>query len=344
MRMKSDSRFSANDGEKIKKILILAETEEGKLRRSFSELLAKAKAILPEAVCGAVYIGAENPAVLGALRTSGIDALYAAEDARLAVFHPEWHCALLELAIRAFDPDLLLICATAAGEELAPAMGVRFHTGVAAHCLDISVGEDGETVQMVPAFGGKVIGEICIPATRPRIVTVKEGIFSFENRPRAREDCALVMLDTRMLRDLDASIEVIDATFDEHDGPAVEGADFVVCGGYGLRDKASFDTLKELAEHFSGALGYTRPALDSGLADDASNMIGTSGKAVRPKVYIGFGVSGASHHVCGIKNAGTVISVNNDPLAPIFDTSDFYAVGDAPKIAEALLALVKSGS
>jgi electron transfer flavoprotein alpha subunit len=333
-----------NDTTKIRKILIFADTTEGKALHSFREMFSKAKEICPEALCAAAYIGEENPDVRSALQTSGIDVLYVAEDNLLENFHPQYYCAILEEALKDFDPDLLLICATAVGEELAPAMGVRFGTGVAAHCVDIGIDEEGETVQLVPAFGGKVIGEIYIPATRPRIVTVKPGIFSLPQKPYAGKDCAIVPIDTKRLKSMDTSIEVIEAVESEYAGLPVEQADLIVCGGYGLKNKASFDSLKKLAEHLSGALGYTRPAVDSGWVEHERNMIGTSGKTVKPKVYIGFGISGATHHVCAMKNSGTVISVNNDPAAAIFNVSDFYAVDDASTIIDAMIEITESNT
>ncbi|MDR1028733.1 MAG: electron transfer flavoprotein subunit alpha/FixB family protein [Clostridiales Family XIII bacterium] len=331
-----------NNPRKIKKALILADVAAGEIQQSFWELLTKVKQICPEAICGAVYIGGEYPEARETLRQSGVDVLYAAEDALLDIFRPDYHCLMLETAIRDFDPDLLLICATAEGEELAPTMGVRFRTGVAAHCVDLKIDEEGEPVCLVPAFGGKVVGEIYIPATRPRIATIKAGIFSASNQTREQKTCPTVIpIDTEVLKSRHGSIEPIGIVESAPGGRSVDKADLVVCGGYGLKDKDAFASLEKLAEYFAGAVGYTRPAVESGRPENERNLIGTSGKTVTPKVYVGFGVSGATHHVCGMKNAGTVISVNNDPNAAIFGMSDFYAVGDASKILDAMTAITE---
>ena len=117
----------------------------------------------------------------------------------------------------------------------------------------------------------------------------------------------------------------------------VESAEVVVCGGYGVGSKENFGNLEKLAGMLSGAVGCTRPAVDAGLMEDETNMVGTSGKSIRPKLYIGAGISGAAHHVCGMKDAGTIISINNDPEASIFEASDYKIVADADTIIQAII-------
>jgi electron transfer flavoprotein alpha subunit len=99
--------------------------------------------------------------------------------------------------------------------------------------------------------------------------------------------------------------------------------------------------LERLAVALGGAVGYTRPVFDNGWVKDERGMIGTSGKTVRPKVYLGFGISGATHHVCGVKDAGTIISVNRDPDADIFTASDYKIVADGASVIEEMLRLLE---
>lgn len=95
--------------------------------------------------------------------------------------------------------------------------------------------------------------------------------------------------------------------------------------------------LEQLADALGAAVGCTRPAVDEGWAEGEHMMVGTSGKTIKPKVYLAIGISGATHHVCGMKDAGIIISINNDPKAPIFNVSDFKIVADLEEILSVLL-------
>ena len=260
---------------------------------------------------------------------------------------------MLEKTIGEEQPELVLIGATALGGEAAPALGVRFETGVAAHCVDIRIGEDGQLTFVIPAFGGRALGEIFIPdakAGRPAIATVKPGMFREPEEGLAESLCAagrcrIIDVDAMAA---DGRIPVGEKTQGafrmtgvsprEHGAGSIAQAELILCGGYGLGSKEVWDKLEKLADRLGGAAACTRAALDAewGCAEDS--MIGTSGRAVRPKVYIGFGISGAAHHTCGIAGAGTVISINNDKDAEVFAASDYKGVLDAEQVIDALLA------
>lgn len=252
---------------------------------------------------------------------------------------------IMENAIRTEKPQLVLIGATALGEEVAPALGIRFRTGVAAHCMDININDEGRTAFMVPAFGGKVIGEIFIPGAcddAPAIATVKPGMFSdFGGQ-----------VEGHRIMDMDAEIEEgrisageeIHGAFKltgirerESAGEDISKAKLIICGGYGLGKEENWEKLKTIADRLGGAAGCTRAALDAEWGCSESSMIGTSGITVRPKVYVGFGISGASHHICGIRDADVIISINRDKNAEVFAASDYKGVFDAEQVIDALL-------
>lgn len=327
----------------IKKVLIYAEIFDGTLSPAYRELLSKAKALFAgrEIVCAAAYAAPRRANLAEAIRNSGVRELYMMDSPLLEIYHPEYHAKALETIVRLADPDVLLIAETSAGEELAPALGVRFRAGVTAHCADLVLREDGELAQMVPAFGGKVIGEIFTPDTRPKIVGVKPGMFIASDI--AAEECAVIDVNPSVLAELTPALEVLSVERKTAPRLSVTDADVVVCGGFGMGTEENFKLLGNISNSLSGAVAGTRPAADAGWIEDESNMIGTSGKSVRPKLYMGFGISGAAHHVCGIKDAGTIISVNNDPDAEIFSVSDYKAVGDAAEIARAIAERLRGG-
>ena len=259
---------------------------------------------------------------------------------------------MLDKTIREEKPELVLIGATALGEEAAPALGVRFETGVAAHCVDIKENEEGRLTFVIPAFGGRAVGEIFIPgaaAGKPAIATVKPGMFP----DPAGGECAdeYVAAHCRVI-DVDAMAEdgripkgsktqgafrMTGVRPREHLSGSITNADIIVCGGYGLGSEDVWNKLKQLADRLGGAAACTRAALDAGWGCAEDSMIGTSGRAVRPKIYIGFGISGAAHHTCGITGADTIISINNDKDAEIFAASDYKGVFDAEQVIDALL-------
>ncbi len=260
---------------------------------------------------------------------------------------------MMEKTIREEQPQLVLIGATALGEEIAPALGVRLQTGVAAHCVDIKVNEEERLAFMIPAFGGRAIGEIFIPgaeAGKPAIATVKPGIFQeaegwdYEEAVRSKAECRLIDVDTLSEEGMIPEGSRTQGTFRlagieprEHSAGSIAGADLILCGGYGLGSEEVWRKLETLAGKLGGAAACTRAALDAEWGCTEDMMIGTSGRAVRPKVYIGFGISGAAHHTCGITAAGTVISINSDKDADAFAVSDYKGVFDAERVLDALL-------
>ena len=247
---------------------------------------------------------------------------------------------MMEKAINEEQPELVLIGATALGEEVAPALGVRFRTGVAAHCVDIKVNEEGRVTFIIPAFGGRAVGEIFIPdakAGRPAIATIKPGMFPQPADDKTADKCRVIEVDAKAR----GAFRMVEAKPREHLAGNIANADIIVCGGYGLGNEEVWHKLEELADRLGGAPACTRAALDAewGCAEDS--MIGTSGRAVRPKVYIGFGISGAAHHTCGITGADTIISINSDKDAEIFAASDYKGVFDAEQVIDALLREIR---
>jgi electron transfer flavoprotein alpha subunit len=323
------------------RIMIYAQADSKDcIESSYFELLSKAKNIFNRGSekFAAVLMGSHLEDAKKLLAVSGVDIVYAIDDSRLETFNPEFYIPAMEEAVHEFGPDVLLIGATPIGEEIAPALGQRLKTGVAAHCVDLTVNEEGQFIQMVPAFGGKVIGEIFIPNARPQIASVKPGIFQRESLDAG--GCEVVDIPTDVLDRIQPRINVLSRAEADHNRCSVEKADVVVCGGFGVGSEACWCELEKLAEKLNGAVGCTRPALDANWMKESADMIGTSGKTIRPKLYFGIGVSGSAHHICGIQNTDTIISVNNDPDADIFKYSDYKIVMDSATILSELLRLV----
>ena len=324
-----------------KKIMIYAELLHNEVQPVTYELLSQVRCIFPQpdVTVALAVMGDQIDCAVGELSGSGADVIYSMCSPLLDIFHIDYFEAALFKAVEDFDPDILLTPATAQGEELAPTLGITLRTGVAAHCVDLQV-IDGNFVQLTPAFGGKVISEIYTPHTRPQIASVKPGTFCAEElAPKAAE---IRPLDMGFLCGLETGIRVLGLEETPLTGRQLEAADIVICGGYGVGNAENWQQLERLADKLGGATGYTRSVVDCGWVNDESRMIGTSGKTIKPKVYLGIGISGATHHVCGMKDAGVVISVNNDAEADVFAVSNYKVVADGMAIISALNELLEA--
>ena len=130
---------------------------------------------------------------------------------------------------------------------------------------------------------------------------------------------------------------MLSATPRETAGSDIAKAQVILCGGFGIGSSENWEKLVQIADKLGGAAGCTRPVVDMEWGPDEYSMIGTSGRTVKPKIYVGFGISGAAHHVCGIQDAGVIISINNDKEAEVFKVSDYCGVFDAGQVIDDLL-------
>ena len=326
---------------KINKIMIYAEISNNKVSGSYYELLSKAKELLSDddSKIACFIAGSNISPLIKEVSTSGADEVYSIDDKRLDLFNIDFLAASLLDAVNCFNPDVILISATSIGEELAPTMGLKLKTGVAAHCLDVSINEEGELVQVVPAFGGKVVGEIYTPNTNPKIVSIKPGLLSIEEI--AKKQAMVTIIAPSILDGVSSRIEALEIALDTSEEVPIDKSDFVICAGYGISSCDIAEDLKTISSSLNGAIGFTRPAIDAGMASNENNMIGTSGKSVKPKVYLGVGVSGSTHHICGIKDSEIIIGVNRDDKSELFNMCDYKAVADGEIIIKELAELIR---
>lgn len=325
-------------------IWVVAEQTVGGVSRVSFELLAKARELKAQgklqAPVTAILLGEKLDDYTAKLMEAGAEAIILVDHPALRYFQNETYAAILKALVEQKQPSIILMGATAAGSDLAPTLGAKLHTGVSAHCVDMRLNEGGNLVAVVPAFGGKVLGDILCTNFRPQIATVRPGIlgkvicFMSQKCPIERFDITDILAQDK------GRIKAIGITHEETKGVPLEEAEIVVAGGFGMETKENWQYLEKLAALLGGAVGCTRPPIDEGWAQECQ-MIGTSGKSVRPKVYIGMGISGATHHICGMKDAGLVISINKDEKSPIFDVSDVRITTDVatilPLIIEGLL-------
>lgn len=316
------------------------EQRAGVLHEVGLELLGKARE-LAEASGGtvaAVLLGENVARWSGRLIEHGANLVLLAEHPLLEPYRLLPYTSVLAQAVRQYQPAIMLFGATSLGMELAPRLAARLNTGLSAHCIDLKLDANGNLLQMVPGWGGGVVATIKCPAHRPQMATVMPGVMQ-KCEPAARSGQVIKLpIDA----DLDTSgPQVLEVHREEPKGRPLEAAEVVVAGGWGIGGPEGWQLLEELVGLLGGAVGATRPPVDEGWALEAQ-MIGQSGKTVRPRLYIGVGISGMSHHVVGMEGSEVVVAINSDPQAPIFEVADIVIVGDYREILPPLLDEMRS--
>ena len=235
------------------------------------------------------------------------------------------------------NPQIILIGSTFMGRELAPLIAAKLGTGLTAHCIDLVLDDNGVLEQQIPAYGGLM--SIVCPEKRPQIATVARGVFPM---PNLDEDRSGSVLPVEPPQGIKIRVQTLEVVHTEPEGVPLETAPIVVAGGAGAGSLEGWLEIQELADTLKAAFGSTRPAVDEGWTD-LETMIGQSGKMVNPDLYIGVGLSGEQQHMVGITGAKVMITINNDPKAPVFEQVDYGIVEDCrifiPALVERIMKL-----
>ena len=316
-------------------VWVFIEQRRGVVHDVGLELLGKARELADAAGAqvAALLLGDGVTPLADTLISLGADVVLVADHPALEPYRLLPYTQLLAEVCRARQPDILLFGATSLGVELAPRLAARLQTGLSAHCIDLQLDADGHLLQMVPGWGGGVVATIKTPDRRPQMATVMPGVMKkLQPAPRSGQ-----VIPLSWSEDLDLpGPRVLEVHREEPQELPLESAEIVVAGGFGVGGPEGWQRLEELARLLGGAVGATRPPVDEGWATE-EQMIGQSGKTVRPRLYIGVGISGMSHHVVGMEEAEFVVAINTDPKAAIFDFADLAIVGDQREIIPLLL-------
>ncbi|AKH98508.1 electron transfer flavoprotein subunit alpha/FixB family protein [Halanaeroarchaeum sulfurireducens] len=233
------------------------------------------------------------------------------------------------------NPDIALIGGTHTGRDFAGRVAVPTYAGLTADCTELDVEEDtGLLLARRPTFGGDAMATIKCTTHRPQMSTVRAGVFDPADRDEDRE----------------GEIEHVEVTVDEDDAHSriidrvvsdvvdITDAEIVVAGGFGT--EGDFSPIEDLADALGGEVAASREAVEEGWAEPA-RQVGQTGKTVRPELYIAAGISGAIQHLEGMDDAKTVVAVNSDENAPIFENADYGIVGDLFEVLPELTERVR---
>ena len=318
----------------ISKILVLAESADGKVATSTLELLTGARATGATVEAVIAGDGAAEAAELGAF---GASKVYATGDLSGSLLGVPVASAIAGLIGADGAHELILIAQTYDGRDIAGRLSVKLDKTVLTNGVGLSV--DGDTVVVDHAvFGGTKIVKASFTGAGPHIVLIRPKSFAAE--PAGGAAAAVESVSVGDAGATDAA-KVTERHVEERTGPKLDEAAIVVSGGRGLGEAGKYAMVESLAKLLHGAPGASRAIVDAGWVPYAY-QVGQTGKTVKPEVYIAAGISGATQHMVGMKNAKNIIAINKDKEAPIFGIADLGIVGDVhkvlPKLIEALQA------
>jgi electron transfer flavoprotein alpha subunit len=303
-------------------VLVLVDHFEGEIKKSTYELLTAARALGEPS---AVVVGSPGTAgkLADGLKAHGAEKIYVAESDSDAFLSPE--VDVLAALVEAKSPAAVLVGATADGKEVAGRLAVRSGSALLNDVVGVSA--DGVTHSV---FGGAYIAEAKATTPHP-VITLRPGSVEIETASGAGAEETVDVPATVGRAAKVTSREPITGG----DRPELTEASVVVSGGRGVGSAESFSVVEELADSLGAAVGASRAAVDSGYYPHQF-QVGQTGKTVSPQLYIALGISGAIQHRAGMQTSKTIIAVNKDPEAPIFEIADFGVVGDLFKIAPQL--------
>jgi electron transfer flavoprotein alpha subunit len=312
-------------------VWVLAEQRDGKIRVETLELLGKGRELAGDldSQLVAVLLGYNVGDQCQELISYGADKVIWIDDPRLEHYQTSIYTDAVTQQILELKPEILLIGATYLGRDLAPRLARRLGTGLTADCTGLSVDKEARLlVQTRPAFGGNIMASIVTPQNRPQMATVRPRVMKALDRDGARKgEVAKVSLDT----DLKALVKIVERVKEGEKGVNLEEADIIVAGGRGVGSPEKFEVIEELAKALGGEVGASRDVVDDGWIS-STHQVGQTGKTVRPKLYIACGISGAVQHIAGMREAETIVAINSDPEAPVFQIADYGIVADLHQV------------
>jgi electron transfer flavoprotein alpha subunit len=314
------------------KFLVFLEHHGGALEKGALGVLSKA-ASLGDAY--GVVLGEGAVGLAAGAGPYGASKSFASEAPELASPLPQPRVDALAALVEQTGTDAVLFGASVLASDVAAGLASRLDAGLNWDLTDLSV--DGEDlVGKRPALGDTVVLDVGWRGG-PSLALLRAGSFD----PVESGGTAEVETFEPTFSDFSTLATLVEQTHEESSGPSIEEADIIVAGGRGLGAPEGFTMLEELAAALGGAVGATRAVVDSGWYP-YSTQVGQTGKSVSPKLYIACGISGAIQHKVGMQGSGTIVAINKDPNAPIFDFCDIGVVGDLHQVVPKLTELVRA--
>lgn len=316
-------------------LTLIETTAAGEALETAPELLAAATRLGTAVAVVAVPVDSGND-LAGQLGSYGAEQVYLAESDQIGQLLAASQLEALSLAAAELEPAVIVVPHSVLGRDVAARLAVRTGAGLMMDAVDVH-SEGEKVIATHSVFGGAYMVESMVEGLA--IVTLRQG--AIQDRARAVPEPAVsketVTVDAARFGVIDA----IDETVAESDRPELRGAEKVVSGGRGLGSKEKFVLVEQLADVLGAAVGASRAAVDSGYTDQAM-QVGQTGVTVAPQLYVALGLSGAIQHRAGMQTAKTIVAINKDADAPIFEIADYGVVGDVFTVVPQLIEVLKA--
>jgi len=315
-------------------VLVVMEQRGGSWNRMSLETLAAGQQI--GAQVSAAVVGHAVDALAGELANKKLDRVYSVQHDLLAQYTADGYTAALEQLIRKVNPSLVLFPHTYQVRDFAPKLATRFGQVLISDVVGYH-GNPGSPVFVRQLFQGKLNADVKPGGPEPHFASIQAGAFRADQvqdgsapiQPFAPELSAAAIRQ-HPLEPFRESARAVDLT----------AADIIVSVGRGIKEKDNIHIVEDLAKALGAELAASRPICDSGWLP-MERQVGSSGQTVSPKVYMAVGISGAIQHLVGMKGAKTIVAINKDANAPIFEVADYGIVGDLFEVVPALIEEVK---
>ena len=327
-------------------VFVYCELEGTQVAPVSQELLTKGRSLANQlgVQLEAIAAGSNLKGIENQILQYGVDVLHVFDDKCLAPYTTAPHSAILVKLFQEEQPQIALMGATVIGRDLGPRVSSALGSGLTADCTNLEIGEyeDKKTgkvyenllYQIRPAFGGNIIATIVNPDHRPQMATVRQGVMKNEPAGKGKGE-----IKNHNVSDYVSAADMAVSVIDRHmQKPShhLDTASIVVAGGYGMGSREGFEMLYKLADALHAEVGASRAAVDAGFVDH-DRQIGQTGITVRPKLYIACGISGQIQHIAGMRESSLIMSINQDPDAPINAIADYVITGRVEDVIPKLI-------
>ena len=335
-------------------LIVYCEFDDGNIADVSLELLTKGRSLATKlgVKLEALVIGDKLDGIENVLFPYGVDVVYKVADKRLYPYTSQPHASVLINLFKEIKPQVCLMGATCIGRDLGPRVSSCLHSGLTADCTALEIGDHTDAksktdyhnllYQIRPAFGGNIVATIVNPECRPQMATVREGVMKKEIFDAAYKGEVVELDANKYVAESDYAVSIIERHITKSK-INIKNSPIIVAGGYGVGSKENFNLLYQLADVLGAEVGASRAAVDAGFTEH-ERQIGQTGVTVHPKLYIACGISGQIQHVAGMQDSAIIISINNDPEAPINSIADYVINGTVEEVIPMLIKYYKKNS
>ena len=315
-------------------ILVVAEQEKGKLHRASWEGVAFAQELAGDQPVEAIVLGANTAGAASELSQAAVTAVHAIESPQLEPYTADAYSSALQQAIDRIKPSHVVFPHTYRTRDFAPKLAARIDRALVTDCVGMKRGE--KPIFLRPVYQGKLVADVTAEGEPPHFVSVQIGAYRGDSAKRGPATAPVKAMDvTLAAADIRQNAE---EPFQEaKQAVDLSQAERIVAVGRGIKAQEHVALAEKLAAALGAQLAASRPICDSGWLP-MERQVGSSGQTVAPKLYVALGISGAIQHVVGMKGARTIVAINKDADAPIFEIADYGIVGDLFEIVPAMIA------